>query len=137
MKLWLEGIYLDGNYILLSYLYFDFLLIINHNSLEVTTRACTLFVFDVCRLLGLSESRNNVQNVDEDDLNLLRLMTPICKLFTAKKVIVKIDTRLHLCFLKLILLYKILRIYNKHTSTFIDLRLTILSFRQFLKLLKI
>ena len=43
-------------------------------------------MFDVCRLLGLSESRNNVQNVDEDDLNLLRLMTPICKLFTAKKV---------------------------------------------------
>ena len=82
----------------LFYFYFDFLLIINHNSLEVTTRACTLFVFDVCRLLGLSESRNNVQNVDEDDLNLLRLMTPICKLFTAKKVFVKIDTRLHFAF---------------------------------------
>jgi len=56
-------------------------------NMEVTTRACTLFVFDVCRLLGLSESRNNVQNIDEDEVNLLRLLTPVCKLFTAKEAI--------------------------------------------------
>ncbi|GMT19569.1 hypothetical protein PFISCL1PPCAC_10866, partial [Pristionchus fissidentatus] len=49
-------------------------------DLEVDTRASTLFLFDVARLIGLQESGRS----SEVDSNLLRLLTPVLKAYTAK-----------------------------------------------------
>ena len=57
--------------------------------MEVETRACCLFTFDISRLLGITEI-NPLLNPDEDNFaherDLLRLLTPVCKLFVAKRV---------------------------------------------------
>lgn len=49
---------------------------------QVDTRGCVLFTMDVCRLLSLEEA-----NLTTDtQSHLLRLLVPVLKLFTAKKV---------------------------------------------------
>lgn len=51
-------------------------------NLQVETRAAFLLVMDVCRLLGREESGVATQL----DTNLLRLLTPVVKLYTGKQV---------------------------------------------------
>lgn len=51
-------------------------------NLQVETRAAFLFVMDVCRLLGRDECGVATQL----DSNLLRLLTPVVKLYTGKQV---------------------------------------------------
>ncbi len=52
------------------------------SSMEIETRACQLLVLESARLLGLQESGM----ASSDDIHLLRLIAPIAKLYTAKKV---------------------------------------------------
>lgn len=52
------------------------------SCLKVETRAALLLVMDVCRLLGREESGTATQL----DANLLRLLTPVTKLYTGKQV---------------------------------------------------
>ena len=62
--------------------------------MEIETRAATLFVLDLARILGVVEcSQQSPQEVgafEEEELahqrNLIRLLTPVCKLYTAKQV---------------------------------------------------
>ena len=49
---------------------------------QVDTRGCVLFTMDVCRLLGLEEA----DLLTDTQSHLLRLLVPVLKLFTAKKV---------------------------------------------------
>lgn len=49
---------------------------------QVETRAALLMVMDVCRLLGREESGLATQL----DTDLLRLLTPVVKLYTGKQV---------------------------------------------------
>lgn len=51
-------------------------------NVQVETRAAFLMVMDVCRLLGREESGIATQL----DANLLRLLTPVVKLYTGKQV---------------------------------------------------
>ncbi len=50
-------------------------------KLEATYRGCLLFVLEVARLLGLVESGLN----SPDEATLLRFLTPLVKLYTAKQ----------------------------------------------------
>lgn len=50
--------------------------------MEVEVRAAFLLIFDLVRILGLEESGN----ASEEELGLMRLMIPVCKLYTAKQV---------------------------------------------------
>ncbi len=49
---------------------------------QVQTRGCTVLLLEVCRLLGLSECA--LSSPSEDIL--LRILTPLLKLYTAKQV---------------------------------------------------
>ncbi len=49
---------------------------------QVETRAAFLFAMEVCRLLGREENRS----ASDRDRLLLRLLTPVAKLYTAKQV---------------------------------------------------
>ena len=49
---------------------------------QVDTRGCVLFTLDVCRLLSLEESDMST----DTQSHLLRLLVPVLKLYTAKKV---------------------------------------------------
>ncbi|XP_068166759.1 acyl-CoA dehydrogenase family member 11-like [Antennarius striatus] len=51
--------------------------------MEVETRGAFLLMMDVCRLLGREESGLATQH----DSNLLRLLTPVAKLYTGKQVV--------------------------------------------------
>ncbi|XP_058626439.1 acyl-CoA dehydrogenase family member 11-like isoform X2 [Onychostoma macrolepis] len=53
------------------------------SRLEVETRAAFLFAMEVCRLLGREENRS----ASDRDTLLLRLLTPIAKLYTAKQAV--------------------------------------------------
>ncbi|CAK8692442.1 acyl-CoA dehydrogenase family member 11-like [Clavelina lepadiformis] len=53
--------------------------------MELECRAGFLFAFEVIRLLGLDESKEG--GPTEDEKNLLRLLTPVCKLYTAKQAV--------------------------------------------------
>ncbi|XP_016312466.1 acyl-CoA dehydrogenase family member 11 [Sinocyclocheilus anshuiensis] len=53
------------------------------SRLEVETRAAFLFAMEVCRLLGREENRS----ASDRDALLLRLLTPIAKLYTAKQAV--------------------------------------------------
>ena len=53
-----------------------------HTHTQVETRGCLLFTLDVCRLLGLEECGLATTS----DKHLLRILTPILKLYTAKQV---------------------------------------------------
>uniref|UniRef100_A0A673HRU8 Acyl-CoA dehydrogenase family member 11-like n=1 Tax=Sinocyclocheilus rhinocerous TaxID=307959 RepID=A0A673HRU8_9TELE len=53
------------------------------SRLEVETRAAFLFAMEVCRLLGREENRS----ASDRDTLLLRLLTPIAKLYTAVSVV--------------------------------------------------
>ena len=52
--------------------------------METETRAGFLLVFELTRLLGLVETAATDEY--EEERNLIRLLTPICKLYTAKQV---------------------------------------------------
>ena len=56
----------------------------NMFRMEAETRAGALLVFEVIRLLGITET-SSPEQVDEE-INLLRILTPLCKLYTAKQV---------------------------------------------------
>lgn len=59
------------------------LLLVTHGLFkQVETRGAFLMVMDVCRLLGREESGVASQL----DTNLLRLLTPVVKLYTGKQV---------------------------------------------------
>ena len=62
-------------------------------QLEVRSRRATAFAMDVSRLLGLTESGG----ASRDDLLLLRLLTPLLKLYTAKEAVSVISEGLE-CF---------------------------------------
>ena len=51
--------------------------------MEVETRGCTLLTLEVCRLLGLEECGM----ATSAEKHLLRILTPIVKLYTAKQVV--------------------------------------------------
>lgn len=51
--------------------------------MEIEARGCTLFVFEMCRLLGLDDCGMASPN----DVHLLRLLTPVLKLYTAKQAV--------------------------------------------------
>lgn len=51
-------------------------------TLQVESRGAFLLVMDVCRLLGREESGV----ATEHDAHLLRLLTPVVKLYTGKQV---------------------------------------------------
>uniref|UniRef100_A0A8C1UZ32 Uncharacterized protein n=1 Tax=Cyprinus carpio TaxID=7962 RepID=A0A8C1UZ32_CYPCA len=53
------------------------------SRLEVDIRAAFLFAMEVCRLLGREENRS----ASDRDTLLLRLLTPVAKLYTAKQVL--------------------------------------------------
>lgn len=53
------------------------------SRMEVQTRGCTVLLLEVCRLLGLSECA--LSSPSEDIL--LRILTPLLKLYTAKQAI--------------------------------------------------
>jgi alkylation response protein AidB-like acyl-CoA dehydrogenase len=50
--------------------------------MEVETRGCLLLLLESARLLGVQETTKAA----ESDLTLLRLITPLLKLYTAKQV---------------------------------------------------
>eukprot|EP00731_Ephydatia_muelleri_P022897 Em0015g480a len=50
--------------------------------MEVETRGCTLFTLEMCRLLGLDDCGM----ASPTDAHLLRLLTPVLKLYTAKQI---------------------------------------------------
>lgn len=50
-------------------------------EMEVKSRACLHFVLEMSLLLGKAEGRGDHK---DDNALLLRLLTPVCKLFTAK-----------------------------------------------------
>ena len=52
--------------------------------METETRAGFLLIFELIRLLGLTETAPLDQY--EEERNLIRLLTPVCKLYTAKQV---------------------------------------------------
>lgn len=54
----------------------------NASFIQVETRGAFLMVMDVCRLLGREESGVASQL----DTDLLRLLTPVVKLYTGKQV---------------------------------------------------
>lgn len=54
--------------------------------LDIECRAAFLLTFEIIRLLGLEET----ECATKDDRNILRLFTPICKLYTAKQVVHKL-----------------------------------------------
>lgn len=54
------------------------------SQMEVETRGCVLFTLEICRLLGLEECGMATST----EKNLLRILTPITKLYTAKQAIV-------------------------------------------------
>ncbi|XDV17151.1 hypothetical protein PO909_016550 [Leuciscus waleckii] len=53
------------------------------SRMEVETRAAFLLTMEVCRLLGREENRS----ASEREILLLRLMTPVAKLYTAKQAV--------------------------------------------------
>ena len=53
---------------------------------QVQTRGCMVFLLEVCRLLGLSECGLS----SPSEKSLLRILTPLLKLYTAKQVSVSI-----------------------------------------------
>lgn len=53
------------------------------SRLEVETRAAFLLMMEVCRLLGREENRS----ASDRDMLLLRLLTPVAKLYTAKQAV--------------------------------------------------
>ncbi|KAA0721641.1 Acyl-CoA dehydrogenase family member 11 [Triplophysa tibetana] len=53
------------------------------SRLEVETRAAFLLMMEVCRLLGREENRT----CTEKDTHLLRLLTPVAKLYTGKQAL--------------------------------------------------
>ncbi|XP_067296530.1 acyl-CoA dehydrogenase family member 11-like [Pseudorasbora parva] len=53
------------------------------SRMEVETRAAFLLVMEVCRLLGREENRS----ASERELLLLRLLTPVAKLYSAKQAV--------------------------------------------------
>lgn len=52
-------------------------------NLEVDVRGCTALLFDLARQQGLKD----MQMIDENEELLLRLMTPVAKMYTAKKAV--------------------------------------------------
>ena len=50
--------------------------------MDVESRAATFLTLEVARLLGITEHNDDVTN----EKNLLRILTPVCKLYTAKQV---------------------------------------------------
>lgn len=62
-------------------------------QMEVETRAATLLVLDLARLLGLEECGA----ATADERHLLRLLTPVAKLFTAKQAVAVVSEGLE-CF---------------------------------------
>ncbi|KAG9354429.1 hypothetical protein JZ751_001138 [Albula glossodonta] len=61
--------------------------------MEVETRGAFLLLMEVCRLLGREESRL----ASELDLHLLRLLTPVAKLYTGKQAVAVVSEGLE-CF---------------------------------------
>jgi hypothetical protein len=57
-------------------------------QMEVEGRGNLHFVLDMARLLGKSEVG---ESTAEDEL-LLRLLTPVCKLYTAKQVLIRLSS---------------------------------------------
>jgi len=56
--------------------------------MDVESRAATFLTLEVARLLGVTEHNNNdVTN----ERNLLRILTPVCKLYTAKQAVAMIS----------------------------------------------
>lgn len=53
------------------------------SRLEVETRAAFLLTMEICRLLGREENRTST----ERDTHLLRLLTPVAKLYTGKQAV--------------------------------------------------
>ena len=51
--------------------------------MEVELRGCQLFLLELCRLLGLEECNK----ATSEQLHLLRMLTPILKLYTAKQAV--------------------------------------------------
>lgn len=55
---------------------------LDFHRMEIEVRAAFLLTFDHIRMLGLAE---NGEASDEDE-GIMRLMMPVCKLYTAKQV---------------------------------------------------
>jgi len=51
--------------------------------MEVETRGCSILMFELARLLGQQDNNS----ISDQDLLLLRLMTPVAKLYTAKQAV--------------------------------------------------
>jgi len=62
-------------------------------KMEVETRGCSLLMLDLARQLGL----HDVSAISDQDLLLLRLMTPVAKLYTAKMAVATLSEGLE-CF---------------------------------------
>lgn len=62
-------------------------------KMEVETRGCSLLMLDLARQLGL----HDVAAISDQDLLLLRLMTPVAKLYTAKMAVATVSEGLE-CF---------------------------------------
>lgn len=63
------------------------------SKLEVETRGCMMLMFEVARLLGLQESGK----ANENEATMLRLLTPVAKMYTGKKSVPMISECLE-CF---------------------------------------
>ena len=59
-------------------------LILHPFRMDVECRAAFLLAFDLVRILGMEE----IGVASNEDLGVARLMTPICKLYTAKQVFI-------------------------------------------------
>ncbi len=61
--------------------------------MEIETRGCTILLLDLARQIGLDECGL----ITDGDALLLRLMMPVAKMFTAKKVMANVSEGLE-CF---------------------------------------
>lgn len=66
-------------------------------NMEVETRAASIFVFEVARLLGRQETCNQQNEELEAEKNILRLTVPLLKLYVSKKSVAVVSEGLE-CF---------------------------------------
>jgi len=66
-------------------------------SMELQARGGTALVFELARLLGRVECNKSTKSINDEEKQLLRLLTPVAKLYTAKKCMAVVSEGLE-CF---------------------------------------